>query len=138
MQTTTSYPVDPLTMSFRQLKSLLPATKGRATPSPEDLTREAGGVLFSHALRDLTITVYTNGFFLWQSDARSVVYGVDQCRRLRFKNTHGAVESITDRDFTDGPCLVPLIMTGDEQMERIFEDYEIYWQEYAARFDETE
>ena len=129
---TTTYPIDPLTITFGQLRSILPYTAGLCLPAADELEQREQGVLFAHELSNLTVTVFCDGFFLWRDSARSASYAVDRCSRLHLKNADGMIMEVHARDFYNAPCLIPLIMAGDVAMEREPSDYEFYWQEFIS------
>ena len=136
MYTVASYPIEPLHISFRQLKTILPSTAGKEIPDAKVLETRKEGLLFTHELSGLTVTVYKDGFFLWRDDSDSIALAVDRCKFLRCKDPEGLTRIVWEPEFLDAPCLVPLIMAGDQQMVRVPEDYEIYWHEFFSRCEE--
>lgn len=135
MKTITEESINPFILSFRQLRSRAAGTAGKLLPSPEELRSGIYKILFSHETNEVTITVFSNGFFLYEHGNDAAVYAVDRCRPLYYKDSDGQARSISEKDYLDGPCLIPLLMTGDSSGERVMEDYEFYWDEFSNRHD---
>ena len=133
----TSLPFNPYAASFRELKSLVAGTTGKKLPGADDLFSGRYKPLFSLESGAIRITVFCEGFVLHERDEESNVYAVDRCREVRFLDPDGAVRRITEKEFAEGPCLIPLLMVCDTRMERGIEDYEIYWHEYSTGRDRS-
>lgn len=123
--------IDPLTTSFRQLKTMVGRTTGQKLPSAYALTESGMEPLFSYRHGDITITVYPNGFFLYEYGTRQTVYAVDRCRRMLYKYRDDEIRIIEVSQLDDGPCLIPLFMRGDERLEHNQDSYEAYWREFS-------
>ena len=87
--------IDPLSISFRELKSMLPSTLGKLLPTAENLSCDNENVLCSYDTGMVQLTVFWNGFFLCQEGCSETVYAVDT----------GAHKPIRAVRFRDSPAL---------------------------------
>ena len=113
--------VEPEVLSFRQLREMVGSSLGRRLPKPGELCNGEGNILFQREYEDFSLTVYSNGLFLYQYGGLAVVSAVDRCREVRCRYEDETSRVFHTREFESGPCLVPLILAGDALM--------------AARFD---
>ena len=135
MKTYTKYNIDPLTLSFGQLKQMLPSTAGQKLPVPLVLEQAPPEILFRHENGDMAITVFTNGLYLYQRDRRRTVFAVDRCKQLIYRYQDDEVRIIPESKFSDGPCLIPLFLKGDERLNHNMEAYEEYQQAFSLSRD---
>ena len=131
MKTYTKYNIDPLTLSFGQLKQMLPSTAGQKLPVPLVLEQAPPEILFRHENGDMAITVFTNGLYLYQRDCRRTVFAVDRCKQLIYRYQDDEVRIIPESRFSDGPCLIPLFLKGDERLNHNMDAYEEYQQAFS-------
>ena len=131
MKTFTDYNIDPLALSFGQLKQMLPSTAGQKLPVPLVLEQAPPEILFRHENGDMAITVFTNGLYLYQRDRRRTVFAVDRCKQLIYRYQDDEVRIIPESRFSDGPCLIPLFLKGDERLNHNMEAYEEYQQAFS-------
>ena len=120
--------IDPLTTTFQQLKSLTGRTDGKRLPTADALPIRDDGILFSYERQDFTLTVFQDGFCLFQSDSGTVVFAVDRCRSLICTTPNGETVRIDGAALSHGPCLIPLLVKGSATQRYCAEDYECYWQ----------
>ena len=133
MKAKISIPIDPLGLSFQDLKISVSKTHGRKPPHIEVYADgNDNDILFSYSSGDATVTVFRSGYFLFQNSNVSIIKAIDSCRRINFMDAEGTMRVITESEFSSGPCLVPLLMMCDVQKERSQEDYEFYWHEFQA------
>ena len=135
MKTYTDYNIDPLALSYGQLKQMLPSTAGQKLPVPLVLEQDPPEILFRHENGDMAITVFTNGFYLYQRDCRRTVFAVDRCKQLIYRYQDDEVRIIPESKFSDGPCLIPLFLKGDERLNHNMEAYEEYQQAFSLSRD---
>ena len=135
MKTFTDYNIDPLALSFGQLKQMLPSTAGQKLPVPLTLEQDPPDILFRHENGDMAITVFTNGLYLYQRDRRRTVFAVDRCKQLIYRYQDDEVRIIPESKFSDGPCLIPLFLKGDERLNHNMEAYEEYQQAFSLSRD---
>lgn len=135
MKTFTDYNIDPLALSFGQLKRMLPSTAGQKLPVPLSLEQNPPEILFRHENGDMAITVFTNGLYLYQRDRRRTVFAVDRCKQLIYRYQDDEVRIIPESKFSDGPCLIPLFLKGDERLNHNMEAYEEYQQAFSLSRD---
>ena len=129
--------IDPLTTSFRQLKALVGRTDGQKLP-PATLLRDSGlDVLFSHEHCDTTITVFLNGFYIYECMGRETVFAVDRIKSIIYEYQDNEIRRIPEKDFADGPCLIPLLAIGDGRIAHNHDSYDWYWYEFSLSDPET-
>ena len=131
MEIRTQYPIDPLTTSFRQLKEMVGSTRGQKFPNAQALLDSGEEVLFSCEYGDTTVTVFLNGFFVYREGKRQAVYAVDRCGRLYYRYGNDEIRAVDKTNYADGPCLIPLLMMGDERLEHDPACYEMFWCEFS-------
>ena len=130
MTTNSRYSINPMALSFKELVKLLPSTLGKVIPQEGELKASGAEILFCHESANATITVYTNGFCLYQDAKGAHVLAVDRCRNIRNRDHDGNLIKVTRGEFDSGPCLIPLLISGEEGIEHDMDDYEIYWREF--------
>ena len=130
--------IDPLGLSFRQLRTLLPGTVGQSIPTADDLSSPQHGRLFSFTTVEMVITVFDSGWVLAEGKDSNRVFAVDRCRTLQHTTEDSQIEVIQEKDFAEGPCLIPLLINGANDKAAHLQDYEYYWQEFLFRNDEIQ
>ena len=129
-----SIPINPLHLSFQELKVSVDETRGRMPPRIEvHVDGNDNDILFSYNSKDATVTVFRSGYFLFQNSNVSIIKAIDRCRRINFLDSEGTLRVVTESEFSSGPCLVPLLMVCDVQREHSQEDYEFYWHEFLEK-----
>lgn len=108
--------MDPMAMSFRQLKNTVGSTIGQETPSVEELRSSITPPLFVHEHGDLAVTVFASGWVAFRRGTLEAVFAVDRCRSIVIQYPNGDVRRIYECDFAKGPCIVPLIAEGDRRI----------------------
>lgn len=110
---------------------MVKSTSGQNLPSAKALRERGGKILFVHESHDVRLTVYENGFFLYEDGDRATVSAVDRCRRIVYRYQDDEVRKIEEAEFRDGPCLIPLLLIGDERVFHSLDNYEWYWHEFS-------
>lgn len=123
--------IDPLTTSFRQLKFITGKTRGMKLPTAQALRSGGGAILFTHELSDATLTVYANGFYLYECSGKETVFAVDRIKQLVYEYQNNERRMIPESDFANGPCLIPLLAFADSRLASNLERYELYWQAFS-------
>ena len=123
--------INPLTTSFEQLKGMVASTTGKKIPSAKALREGGTDILFVHEHDDCSITVYTNGFYIYKSYGRETVFAVDRCKEIHYQYLNDEVCTVFEHELTDGPCLVPLLLNGDTRIVHNMDSYEWYWYEFS-------
>ena len=135
MRTDNHFSIDPLTTSFRELKAMVGSTAGQKLPSARKLHEDGGEILFSYEHGDTTLTVFASGFFLYECYDRKTVSAVDRCKEIIYQYQDGEIRRIEEAEFRDGPCLIPLLMAGDDRVAHNLDSYEWYWHEFSLDND---
>ena len=123
--------IDPLTTSFKELKSMVASTAGKKLPNAKALREGDYDILFVHEHDDCSITVFTNGFYIYESYDRETVFAVDRCKEFHYRYLNDEVCTVFEPEFADGPCLVPLLLNGDTRIVHNTDSYEWYWYEFS-------
>ena len=123
--------LDPLSTSFRQLKGVVGSTAGKKLPSVKALKESGAGIVFVFEHGDITLTVYSNGFFIYECFGKEVVSAVDRCQQIVYQYQDNEIRKIEETEFRDGPCLIPLLLSGDDRVAHNLENYEWYWHEFS-------
>lgn len=89
-------PIDPMTTSFKQLKAMVERTDGQRLPNAKCLETSEEEVIFRYECGDEAITVYRNGFFIYESCGRKTVSAVDRCRRLVYRYLDDEIRAIEE------------------------------------------
>ena len=123
--------LDPLTTSFKQLKDAVGSTVGKQLPSAKALREGNAETLFVFEHGDFTLTVFSNGFYIYECFGKETVSAVDRCKRIIYEYQDGEIRKIEEPEFRDGPCLIPLLLSGDERVAHNLDSYEWYWHEFS-------
>ena len=123
--------IEPLSISYRQLKALTNSTVGKQLPEASMLIARKDDILFIYENGDVVLTVFRDGFCLYQNADEMVVFAVDRCRNLIFMNMDGESIRVEESTYSPGPCLIPLLVKGNGRADSSFEDYERFWQEFT-------
>ena len=123
--------IDPLTTSFRQLKGMVCSTAGQTLPSARMLRESEAERVFTFDHGDVTLTVYSNGFFVYDCNGKETVFAVDRCKQIIYEYQDCEIRRIDESEFRDGPCLIPLMMSGDDRLVHNMDNYEWYWHEFS-------
>lgn len=129
-------PIDPMTTSFKQLKAMVGRTDGQRVPNAKYLEDSQEDVVFRHECGDEAITVYRNGFFTYESIGRKTVCAVDRCRRLVYRYLDDEIRAIEEWQYATGPCIVPLLIKGDERLEHNRDSMDWYWHEFSLSVED--
>ncbi len=127
--------IDPLTTSYQQLKAMVGRTDGQRLPNAKTLEDSEEEVVFRYECGDEAITVYRNGFFIYESNGRKTVCAVDRCRRLVYRYLDDEIRAIEEWQYATGPCIVPLLIKGDERLEHNRDSVDWYWHEFSLSFE---
>ena len=81
--------INPITITYRELKALLPSTEGKKMPTAKKL-KENGEILFSVQDGRTLTTVYKNGFLAFTqldevAKLRTTVFAIDRCKQIIYK-----------------------------------------------------
>ena len=123
--------IDPLTTSYRQLKEMVCSTAGQTLPSAKSLRESGAEQLFTFEHLDGTLTVFANGFFIYECYGKETVSAVDRCKQMIYEYQDGEIRRLGEADFIDGPCLIPLLVKGEDRVVENMDRYERYWHEFS-------
>ena len=117
MNTCINYTLDPFAISFRMLRNMVENTDGKPTPTVMELCHcKSRDIIFAQEFGSFAVAVFKSGFYLCRSHEQVTVCTVNMCQKIRFQNPLGEMRVLNYHEFMDGPCLIPLILTGCERM----------------------
>lgn len=116
MRTYTTTQIDPASLSFSELKEMVGRTTGKPIPGVDQIAGDSEDILFIQECGCIGLIVYTNGFYLCRCGDNATVYAVDRCRNIRFKNPLGVMMCLSEQEFRNGPCLLPLVIAACNMM----------------------
>ena len=116
MRTLSFFQVDPVTLSFEELKKMVNSTAGKHLPIISELMETDDGLLFIREYGSIQIGVYTNGFYFCCCGDNTAVFAVDRCRTICFADSSGVMVRLYEKDFRNGPCLIPLVIFATSVM----------------------
>ena len=122
--------LNPLRTSFRTLKQMTSRTTGKGVPTVEALVNQMHEALFTYDFEDASITVFPDGFCLYQSSRFEKVFSLDHCQSLVLQTTNGERICISETMFSSGPCLIPLLVIGGDKNVCYTESYESIWEDF--------
>ena len=125
MKSQAMFQIDPLTVSLKQLRNMVMKTSGMI-PSVSELRREKPDALFCFEHGDTRLTVYRNGYCIYQDQERENTIAVDRCRQLMKETSDHDIVSVTPSELDNGPCLIPLLAMGRNERAVDISDYEMY------------
>lgn len=104
-------------MTLQELLVSIPkAAKVERVPSVAQLAREARPVVTDTMDEETSVTVYSNGFVLYQRGQWVTVYPLHECTDYTYKNSN--VESrVPYAEFRDQPWQVRVLMEGYDRMD---------------------
>ena len=102
------------TMTLRQLRAILPSTKGIDTPSEIWVAQHPDQILCTTTMSDAVINVYQNGFYTYIKGGRTSILRVDGFSYIRVESD----DPILEETYIDSPYAVALHLNGDHQWER--------------------
>ncbi len=103
------------TMTLRQLRAILPSTKGIDTPSEIWVAEHPDQILFTTTMSDAVINVYRNGFYTYIKGGHTSILRVDGFSCIRVESQTDPVPPIGEEEFLDSPYYTILHDIGDQQ-----------------------
>jgi RNA polymerase sigma factor (sigma-70 family) len=112
--------VDFSCLSLRNLRAMLPNTKGVEHPSETWFRENPNEIMFQDFCADGKITVYTNGFYTYTEDGGEhlSILRVDGFSRLRYDFADKTCGIVEEADYLDSSFLVALYVNGKNQWDR--------------------
>ncbi len=122
------------TMTLRQLRAILPSTKGIDTPSEIWVAEHPDQILFTTTMSDAVINVYQNGFYTYIKGGRTSILRVDGFSYIRVESD----DPILEETYIDSPYAVALHLNGDHQWERNAERRNSYHHDLFLNNDDSD
>ena len=135
MRTYTTTQINPASLTFNELKQMVSRTTGKPIPEVEQIAGDNEDILFIQECGCIDLIVYTNGFYLCRCGDNATVYAVDRCRNILFKNPLGVMMRLSEQEFRNGPCLLPLVIAACNAMD-CAEELNTWIADYAAFLEE--
>ena len=102
------------------LKNIPAAEKVKRVPSVAKLAKEAIPVVMDAMDADTSVTVYSNGYVLYQKDQWATVFPLHDCTDYIYKDSN--VESFVPfAEFMNQPWQVRVLMEGYDRMDHNYE-----------------
>lgn len=123
---------DVATLTFAQLKAMVPGTKDNGKlPSYKKLMEMRPEVLLAAEDGDLMITVYSNGYYIASRNGYVTVYSVDRCSSIEYRFDDGSSMIVPESEYEDGSWLMPLNLVADHRLEDSANHRESYNHEFS-------
>ena len=107
-------------LTLRNIRAMLPSTKGVETPSETWFRENPEEIMFRDFCAEGTVTVYTNGFYTYTEDGGEhlTILRVDGFNRLRYDFADKTCSTVEEADYLDSSYLVALYVNGKNQWDR--------------------
>lgn len=103
-------------MTLREVLSQIPAVSWRKrVPSVVRLVKEDIPVLHDQMDEKSSVTIYSNGYVVYQSDKRATVFPLHDCKDYEYKTVE-ETRIIPFSEFADQPWQVRVLMEGKDRL----------------------
>jgi len=106
-------------MTLRQLRTLLPSTKGVTAPSENWFRENPSEIFCSEQVGNAVLTIYHNGFCTYSKRNRACIFRVDGFNGIQYDRDKlfTDIEDIPEEKILDKPFLGTLAYIGDMQWD---------------------
>ena len=112
------------TLTYRELREMLPDFHGQCLPTPKALWNELRGRFLEVVDDDYRIRIYTNGLYLYREPGGATVYPVSKCAKIAFPSVEDGLHVTDMRDFV---WFLPLKIAGEFRVDNNRSSREEYW-----------
>ena len=102
------------TLTYRELRELVPKFPGHRLPRPGTLLDELRGRFLEVSDSDFRLRIYTNGLYLYREPGKATVYSVHKCARIAFPSLEDGPHVTDMRDFV---WFLPLKIAGEFRVD---------------------
>lgn len=106
------------TITLRQLKAMLPSTKGKKLPGYIQL-RQTGEPVVSSKAHGCCMEVYENGFAVYQNESHSTVLRMEHVGLAEFYSE--AEDKLSHIPMDDAEWSVAVMMNGEDRIEKMYQ-----------------
>ena len=127
-------------LSLRNLRAMLPSTRGVETPSETWFRENPDEIMFRDFCANGTVTVYSNGFYTYTEDEGEhlAILRADGFSRLRYDFADNSSSIVEEADYLDSSYLVALYINGKSQWDRNSSKREAYRHGYYLENDSSD
>ena len=102
------------TLTYRELRDMVPRFPGRRLPRPSILLDEMRGRFLEVSDSDYSIRIYMNGLYLYREPGNATVYSVHRCAKIAFPSLEDGLHMTDMRDFV---WFLPLKIAGEFRVD---------------------
>ncbi len=104
-------------ITLHELKGKIDAVVEKKLPSFKALMEMKPVAVAQTTVKDASLTVYQNGYAVYEMDGAHTVMAVDRCGDYRYDFTDGTYQVVPAETFEDTEWSVRLLMEGERRME---------------------
>lgn len=104
-------------ITLRELKEKIDAVVEQKLPTFKTLMEQKLVAVTKTTVNDASLTVYENGYAVYEVDGAHTVMAVDRCGDCRYDFTDGTYQVIPAEEFENMEWSIRLLMEGERRME---------------------
>lgn len=104
-------------ITLRELKKKIDAVVEQKLPTFKTLMEQKPMAVAQTTVNDASLTVYENGYAVYEVDGAHTVMAVDRCGDCRYDFTDGTYQIIPAEEFETMEWSIRLLMEGERRME---------------------
>ena len=104
-------------ITLRELKEKIDAVVEQKLPTFKTLMEQEPVAVAQTVVNDASLTVYENGYAVYEVDGAHTVMAVDRCGDCRYDFTDGTYQIIPAEEFEEMEWSIRLLMEGERRME---------------------
>lgn len=104
-------------ITLRELKKKIDAVVEQKLPTFKTLMEQKPMAVAQTTVNDASLTVYENGYAVYEVDGAHTVMAVDRCGDCRYDFTDGTYQIIPAEEFENMKWSIRLLMEGERRME---------------------
>ena len=104
-------------ITLRELKEKIDAVVEQKLPTFKTLMEQKPVAVTQTTVNDASLTVYENGYAVYEVDGAHTVMAVDRCGDCRYDFTDGTYQVIPAEEFENMEWSIRLLMEGERRME---------------------
>ena len=104
-------------ITLRELKEKIDAVVEQKLPTFKTLMEQKPMAVAQTTVNDASLTVYENGYAVYEVDGAHTVMAVDRCGDSRYDFTDGTYQIIPAEEFENMEWSIRLLMEGERRME---------------------
>lgn len=104
-------------ITLRELKEKIDAVVEQKLPTFKNLMEQESVAVAQTTVNDASLTVYENGYAVYEMDGVHTVMAVERCGDYRYDFTDGTYQIIPAEEFEEMEWSLRLLMEGERRME---------------------